>query len=100
MQERRNAHRTPVRLLVQHQLESGESFDIDYATDVSPGGLFISSTRRPAQDATLHVQFSPLRDANLVSAFCRVTHVTPHGFGAQFVGLDAESATLLQGMVG
>ncbi len=85
----------PVRLLVQHQVASGESFDIDYATALSRGGLFIETRKSFVPDSTLHVQFAPRRDCQLVSVFCRVTHVGPQGIGAEFVGLDAESEKLI-----
>jgi hypothetical protein len=82
----------PVRLLVQHQVAVGDTFDIDYATDLSRGGLFIETRKPFAPDSTVHVQFAPGRDSQLVSAFCRVTHVSARGIGAEFVSLDAESA--------
>lgn len=100
MPDRRVAPRVPVRLLVQYQVSSGESFDIDYATDLSRGGLFIETRKPFAADSTLHVQFAPHRDSQLVSAFCRVTHVTTEGIGAQFVSLDAESEQLIAAAIG
>ena len=90
LSDRRRHPRTPVTLLVQHDGE-----EIDYATDLSPGGLFIQ-TRRPAtRGATVQVQFSPNRDSNLVHAFCRVARVTPEGMGAAFLALDPEATALV-----
>lgn len=86
--------RSNVRFLVQHQSGAGD-VEVDYATDLSKGGLFIATRKPLPREATVHVQFSPAKDARLVSAFCRVTHVTPSGVGAEFVTLDAESAKLL-----
>lgn len=87
--------RTSMRFLVQHQSHADEGFEVDYATDLSRGGLFIATRKSLSPQATVHVQFSPGKDARLVSAFCRVTHVTPAGVGAQFVALDADSAQLI-----
>lgn len=87
--------RSQVRFLVQHQSNPEEGFEVDYATDLSRGGLFISTRKSLPPQSTVHVQFAPAKDARLVSAFCRVTHVTPQGVGAQFVSLDADSAKLL-----
>lgn len=87
--------RSTVRFLVQHQSTADETFDVDYATDLSKGGLFIATRKPLPREATLHVQFAPKKDARLVSAFCRVTHVTPSGVGAEFISLDADSAQLL-----
>lgn len=87
--------RSIVRFLVQHQSSSEGDIDVDYATDLSKGGLFIATRKALARESTLHVQFAPTKDARMVSAFCRVTHVTPSGVGAEFISLDADSAELL-----
>ncbi|MFZ5446892.1 MAG: PilZ domain-containing protein [Myxococcota bacterium] len=84
-----------MRFLVQHQAAADDSFDVDYATNLSLAGLFIS-TRKPLEPrATLHVQFAPRKDAQLVSAFCRVQEVTAQGVRAEFVSLDAEAEQLI-----
>ena len=95
MDDRREDPRVPVRLLVQHQVAAGESFEIDYATDLSLGGLFIETRKPFTPDTTVHVQFAPGRNSFLVSAFCRVTHVSTEGIGAEFISLDTESAKLI-----
>lgn len=82
-------------LLVQHQVAVGDGFEIDYARDLSRGGLFIDTRKRFVRGSTVHVQFSPTRDSRLVSAFCRVTHVSDKGMGAEFVALDADSQRLI-----
>jgi hypothetical protein len=82
-----------MRFLVQHQVN--DSVDVDYASSLSLGGLFISTTKPIAAKATLHVQFAPRRDARLVSAFCRVKEVRPDGISAEFVSLDAEAEQLI-----
>lgn len=83
-----------MRFLVQHQATVDDAGDVDYAT-LSRGGLFISTQKFFEPKATLHVQFSPKKDAQLVSAFCRVQEVTPHGLRAEFISLDAESEQLI-----
>ncbi len=84
-----------MRFLVQHQAAVDATQDIDYATNLSRGGLFISTHKSFEPRATLHVQFAPKKDAQLVSAFCRVMEVTPDGVSAEFVGLDFESEQLI-----
>ena len=81
--------------LVQYQGGADEAFDVDYATDLSRGGLFISTLKPLAQSSTLHVQFAPKKDAQLISAFCQITDVLPDGVKARFVSLDAESELLI-----
>lgn len=83
------------RFLVQHQAAVDDVVDVDYASELSRGGLFISTTKHLAPKATLHVQFAPKKDAHLVSAFCRVKEVRADGFSAEFVSLDAESEQLI-----
>lgn len=84
-----------MRFLVHHQGGSDGSFDVDYGTNLSRGGLFISTLKPMTPKETLHVQFAPKKDAQLVSAFCRVTEVTPQGVSAEFVTLDAEAEQLI-----
>ncbi len=94
--DRRQHARHPVRMLVQHQSSSAdEAFDVDYATDLSRGGLFLHTKRALPKDTTLHVHFSPTKDAQLISAFCRVARVTQDGAGMEFVALDAETRALI-----
>ena len=83
------------RFLVQHQTSTEDGHEVDYATDLSETGLFIRSPRRPPPSATVHLQFSPLKNSGLVSLFALVTHVTSEGFGAQFIDLDPENRSAI-----
>lgn len=94
--ERRSHPRIPVRILVQHHAGDEHRIEVDYATDLSPGGLFIRTAKPHAADSTLHVRFSPNRGAQMVEAFCRVTRVTVDGMGAAFLHLDAETTAMLK----
>jgi hypothetical protein len=96
MNERRSSNRLPVSFLVQHQTSPILGYQLDYVTNLSEGGLFISSRAAPDLQATVHIQFVPVRHGSLVSTFARVTHVTPQGFGAQFMGLDAETELMIR----
>ena len=95
MFERRQTPRQSVRLLVRHQSDGESSPVVDYASDLSHGGLFIQTSRAVQKDETLQVEFAPMRDARLVVAFCRVARVTAHGIGAEFVQLDDDSKQAL-----
>lgn len=99
MNERRVGNRKPVRFLVQHQSSTETGYEIDYASDLSAGGMFIASRATPPRHATVHVQFAPGKDAPLVSAFARVTHVTPNGFGTEFVSLDPDAARVISAIL-
>lgn len=95
MFERRQTPRHAVRLLVRHQSDGELSPVVDYASDLSAGGLFIQTSRAVRQNETLQVEFAPMRDARLVVAFCRVARITASGIGAEFVQLDQESKEAL-----
>ncbi len=99
MSDRRLYTRHPVRLLVQHQTDAMQTHEVDYATDLSRGGLFIRTANPPPHDTTIHVQFAPAKDARMVEAFCRVARVTRDGVGAEFVQMDDDSACLLRTLV-
>ena len=98
--DRRSHARHPVRILVQHQDSTEAPYEVDYASDLSTGGLFIRTHSVPPLGSTIHVQFAPAKDARMVEAFCRVARVTPHGVGAQFMHMDPASVELLEDVLG
>jgi hypothetical protein len=83
--DRRIHERRDAKFLVQHTSTTGGIPELDYARDISEGGIFVSTARKLNVGETVQVQFSPDRGDRLVVAFCRVARVTPEGFGAQFV---------------
>ena len=89
-----------MRFLVQHVSGHDQSHEVDYGMHLTRSGLFISTDKPLAHDETLHVQFAPKKDARLVSAFARVTEVSPQGVRAKFVSLDAESVQLIESCLG
>jgi hypothetical protein len=93
--DRRRHPRTAVRFLAQHQAGVDGQVEVDYVSDVSHSGLFIETTRTTALASTLHVQFAPMKDASLVSAFCRVARVTSRGIGVEFLSLDSTAQALI-----
>ena len=98
-QERRQHSRHPVRILVQHHENTDAPYEVDYASDLSTGGLFIKTHNVLPLGATIHVQFAPAKDARMVEAFCRVARVTAAGVGAEFVQMDPMSTELLGGVI-
>lgn len=83
---------------MQHQAHADLPAEVDYATDVSPGGLFIKTSKPAAANSTIHVQFHPAKDGRVVEAFCKVTRVTDEGMGAAFLQLDPSATRLLTEM--
>ena len=82
-------------MLVQHHEDTDVPYDVDYASDLSTGGLFITTHNVAPLGSTIHVQFAPAKDARMVHAFCRVARVTPTGVGAEFLQMDPASVELL-----
>ena len=97
--ERRAHARHSVRILVQHHESTCIPYEVDYASDLSTGGLFIATRNAVPLGSTIHVQFAPAKDARMVEAFCRVARVTPGGLGAEFVQMDSASTELLLGVL-
>lgn len=97
--ERRAHTRHPVRMLVQHHEHTDAPYEIDYATDLSVGGLFIRTDAVPPLGSTIQVQFAPAKDARMVEVFCLVARITPHGVGAKFVEMDPLSRDLLEAVL-
>lgn len=97
--ERRAHARHHVRILVQHHENTGAPYEVDYASDLSTGGLFIKTHNAVPLGSTIHVQFAPAKDARMVEAFCRVARVTPNGVGAEFLQMDPTSTALLEGVL-
>ena len=98
-QERRAHSRHSVRILVQHHENTDAPYEVDYASDLSTGGLFITTHTAAPLGSTIHVQFAPAKDARMVEAFCRVARITPTGVGAEFVQMDPASSQLLHGVL-
>jgi hypothetical protein len=94
--ERRRFSRLPVNLLVQHQTAPTAPQRVDFASNLSQGGLFLHTRLEMELGTVLQVQFAPQRDSRLVSAYCRITRVTPNGLGAEFIEMDPESRALLR----
>lgn len=97
--ERRAHARHSVRILVQHHETTNTPYEVDYASDLSTGGLFIKTHNVAGLGSTIHVQFAPAKDARMVEAFCRVARVTPSGVGAEFIQMDPDSVELLEGVL-
>lgn len=97
--ERRAHARHPVRMLVQHHEHTAAPYEVDYASDLSMGGLFIRTQTVPPLGSTIHVQFAPAKDARMVDAFCLVARITPHGVGAKFVQMDPAAVALLESVL-
>ena len=98
--------RTRVSLLVQYRFNSLEDFLAEYATNLSPGGIFIATEEPSPVGTMLYVQFSLKDGSKLIEGMGRVAHVQqptkdqPRGMGVEFVQFDEASMELIAKICG
>ncbi|MDQ3262084.1 MAG: TIGR02266 family protein [Myxococcota bacterium] len=104
---RRKHPRRELALLVQYRFNSLEAFLAEYATNLSPGGMFIRTDQPSPVGTTLHLQFSLKDGSRLIDGLVRVarvvtagTHEHPAGMGVEFVDFDPELRALIQRLYG
>ncbi len=100
--ERRRHARTPVTLLVQYRFDTLEDFVAEYATNLSPEGMFLQTESPSPVGSLLHVQFSLKDGSKLIEGLARVARVSPGGdgsapgMGVEFVQFDETSLALVR----
>ena len=101
--ERRRSARTPVTLLVQYRFDTLEDFVAEYATNLSPGGMFLQARKPPPVGSLLYVQFSLKDGSKLIEGLARVVREVaagggsgPPGMGLEFVQFDEPSLALIR----
>jgi hypothetical protein len=94
--ERRRHPRVPVTLRIRRQTTTHAPTDVEYATDLSEGGLFIRTTETAKAGTTVSLAFSPGQNAaKEIEARGRVVRVTSEGMAIEFIELDSDSRILL-----
>lgn len=104
--KKRKHERTRVSLLVQYRFNSLEDFLAEYAVNLSPGGIFISTDDPSPVGTMLYLQFSLKDGSKLIEGMGRVVHVhertahQPRGMGIEFVQFDEDSMRLIAKICG
>ncbi|MGQ0504859.1 MAG: PilZ domain-containing protein [Myxococcaceae bacterium] len=94
--ERRRHPRIPVKLQIKRKTTTHAPESVEYATDLSEGGLFIRTKETSVKKgATLEIAFSPSGHTKEVQARGRVVRVTNEGLAIEFLELDPDSRILL-----
>lgn len=96
---RRRHDRTPLTMLVQFRFSTFEEFLAEYASDLSPGGMFIRSDAPRAVGEIIHVQFSLKDGSRLIEGLGRVVRAVSGpgaGMGVEFLDLDPQSRALVE----
>lgn len=102
----RKHERKRVSLLVQYRFNSLEDFLAEYATNLSPGGIFIATDEPSPIGTMLYLQFSLKDGSRLIEGMGRVAHIQeptagqPRGMGIEFVQFDERSMELIAKICG
>lgn len=77
------------------QFASTRDFVVEYAENISRGGVFIATSSPAPRDATIDVRLELPDGGPAAEAVARVVHVSEHGMGCQFIEMpDAFRARL------
>jgi len=86
----------PVTLRIRRSETTHAPTDVEYATDLSEGGLFIRTQATAKPGTTLQVAFRAGQNSEKeVEARGRVVRVTREGMAIEFIELDSDSRLLL-----
>ena len=107
---RRRYPRAPLSLLVQFRFNTVQEFLLEYATNISLGGMFIRTTEPREVGTLIYFQFTLKDGSKLIEGLGRVTWATKYdpedtsgtqqpGMGLEFVNVDEESMTLVEQIV-
>ena len=92
-------------LLVQYRTDLLSAYRIEYATDVSAGGLFVRTDEPRAAGTLLQIQLTPRDGSRAIEGLGRVVRSVlagvdlergAAGMGIEFVDLDPDSIAALQ----
>lgn len=100
--DRRHHARAPVTLLVQYRYDTLADFVAEYATNLSPAGMFLRADAPSPEGTMLHLQFSLKDGSRLIEGLARVVRVVSPGgpaepgMGVEFVDFDPVSRGVVQ----
>jgi molecular chaperone DnaK len=101
--ERRKHPRTELRLLVQYRSDSFDTFLAEYASNLSPGGIFLRTDSPHPLGSTIFLQFFLADGSKLIEGMGQVVRVNEPtnagrepGMGIEFTNFDEASMTLIE----
>jgi uncharacterized protein (TIGR02266 family) len=101
--ERRRYPRAKLNILIQYRLNTFEEFLVEYASDISEGGMFIRSDDPRPQGALVYFQFALKDGTRLIEGLGKVVHSAtsgePRGMGIEFVNFDDDSRAMVKAIV-
>ncbi|MCC7386942.1 MAG: TIGR02266 family protein [Deltaproteobacteria bacterium] len=102
--ERRKYPRVPLNLLIQFRFDSFEEFMVEYAENISEGGMMVRADDPHPEGSMIYLQFALKDGTRLIEGLGKVVHVNPKGsahpgMGIEFVSFDDESRELIKAIV-
>ncbi len=97
--QKRQHLRAKVSLLVAYRLSKSDGFWVNYAGDVSEGGLFIESDDKVELNERVELRISEQQNKSYVASNGRVAHIRRGGFGVHLDRLSEDEVTTLRGIV-
>jgi uncharacterized protein (TIGR02266 family) len=106
--ERRRYKRVPLSLLIQYRFDTLDDFLAEYSTNISVGGMFVSTDQPREIGSLIYLQFYLRDGAKLIEGLGRVVRVekispdsadSDFGMGIEFVNFDDESMKLIHQIV-
>jgi hypothetical protein len=95
----RRYERVDVPLLVQYRFGALDEWHIDYAVNVSQGGMFLAAdTTRPV-GTRVYVQLTTRDGAHLLQGEGKVVRQTTGGHAIELTGFDDEAKQVLETLV-
>ena len=96
---RRRYPRAPLSLLVQFRFNTVQEFLMEYATNLSFGGMFIRTTEPREIGTLIYFQFTLKDGSKLIEGLGRVVHSSTSGMGVEFVSVLEPSASIIRKLV-
>lgn len=102
--ERRKYPRVPINLLIQYRFDSFEEFEVDYAANLSEGGMYLRAEQPKPDGALIYLQFAFKDGRKLIEGLGRVIHVQPKGtanpgMGIELVSFDEEFKQMIRALI-
>lgn len=102
--ERRKYARVDLNLLIQYRFDSLDEFLVEYASNISEGGIFLRTDAPRNMGSMVYLQFALRDGTTLIEGLGKVVHVNPAGsaepgLGIEFVSLDEDSKEMIRAIV-
>jgi uncharacterized protein (TIGR02266 family) len=91
-----------LNLLIQYRFDTFEDFLVEYAANISEGGMFIRSDDARPEGSLVYFQFALKDGTKLIEGLGKTVHAeagAEKGIGIEFVSLEEESRQMIKTIV-